>query len=201
MDTMAWAEMAPQDAGLVGRCRRGDAAAWPEFVRRFSPYVYAIAVRAYRLSEPDAEDVFQEVFIRAWQHLDELRDDTAIRPWLGQLTRRVAIDRLRAGTREQARSEVEGELAMSAEDEMVRLEDAVAVRQAIARLPALQRDVVERCFLRGESYAEIAAALGIAEGTVASRICRARERLRATLTGFEASVYAPSFKRGVRRSC
>ena len=198
---MVWAELAPRDAGLVGRCRRGDTDAWPEFVRRFSPYVYAIAVRAYRLSEPDAEDVFQEVFLRAWQHLDELRDDTAIRPWLGQLTRRVAIDRLRAGTREQARSEIEGELAVSAEDEMVRLEDAMAVRQAIDRLPALQREVVERYFLRGESYAEIGVALGIAEGTVASRICRARDRLRAGLTGFETSGNAPRFKHEVRRSC
>jgi RNA polymerase sigma-70 factor (ECF subfamily) len=197
---VAWAELAPRDAGLVGRCRRGDAEAWPEFVRRFSPYVYAIALRAFRLSEPDAEDVFQEVFIRAWQHLDELRDDAAIRPWLGQLTRRAAVDRIRGAAREQARSEVEGELASSAEDEMVRLEDATAVRQAIDRLPALQRDVVERFFMRGDSYAEIGVALGIPEGTVASRICRARERLRTNLTGFEANFRAPGSTHGQRRS-
>jgi RNA polymerase sigma-70 factor (ECF subfamily) len=202
MGTMvAWAEMAPHDAGLVGRCRRGETDAWPEFVRRFSPYVYAIAVRGFRLSEPDAEDVFQEVFIRAWQRLEDLRDDAAVRPWLGQLTRRVAVDRVRAGAREQARSEVEGELAVSAEDEMVRLEGAVAVRQAIARLPTLQRDVVERYFLRGESYAEIGVALDIAEGTVASRICRARARLRTQLTGFEASAATPMFSHGTGRNC
>src|ERR687898_490613 len=77
------------DAAVVARCRGGDAAAWPELVRAFAPYVHAIAVRGYRLSEQDAEDVFQEVFLRTWQRLDALRDDAAIRPWLGQLTRRV----------------------------------------------------------------------------------------------------------------
>jgi RNA polymerase sigma factor (sigma-70 family) len=169
------------DADLVARCRRGDAHAWPELVRRFSPYVYAIAVRAYRLSEHDAEDVFQEVFVRAWQRLDELRSDDAIRPWLAQLTRRLAVDRLRSRAREQARADLEVEVALSAEDEMTRLDDALAVRCAIDELPPLQRDVVQRFFVRGQSYAEIAATLGIAEGTVASRICRARERLALSL--------------------
>jgi RNA polymerase sigma-70 factor (ECF subfamily) len=169
------------DAGLVARCRRGDADAWPELVRRFSPYVYAIAARAYRLSEHDAEDVFQEVFIRAWQRLDELRSDDAIRPWLAQLTRRLAVDRLRSRAREQARADLEVEVALSAADEMARLDEALAVRRAIDELPALQRDVVERFFMQGQSYAEIATTLGIAEGTVASRICRARERLAVSL--------------------
>ena len=68
------------DAQLVGRCRNGDAAARNELVERFSRYVYAIAVRAYRLPEHDAEDVFQEVFARAYERLGSLRDDDAIRP-------------------------------------------------------------------------------------------------------------------------
>jgi RNA polymerase sigma-70 factor, ECF subfamily len=170
------------DAGLVTRCREGDADAWPELVRRFSPYVYAITVRAYRLSRQDAEDVFQEVFIRAWQHLDELRDDDALRPWLGQLTRRLAVDRIRSGAREQARAELEIAFALSAEDAMFLLDESLAVRGAIEDLPEVQRDVVNRFFVLGQSYAEIADDLGIAEGTVASRICRARERLRADLS-------------------
>ena len=68
------------DAQLVGRCRAGEAAAWNELVERFSRYVYAIAVRAYRLPEHDAEDVFQDDFARAYERLGSLRDDTAIRP-------------------------------------------------------------------------------------------------------------------------
>ena len=62
------------DAQLVERCRAGEAAAWNELVERFSRYVYAIAVRAYRLPEHDAEDVFQEVFARTYERLDSLRE-------------------------------------------------------------------------------------------------------------------------------
>ncbi len=95
------------DAQLVARCRTGDADAWRELVDRFSRYVYAIAVQGFKLSEHDAEDVFQEVFTRAYEHLHKLRDDEAIRPWLAQLTRRLCIDRLRAGAREQLEDAVE----------------------------------------------------------------------------------------------
>src|SRR3954466_7995842 len=95
------------DSELVARCRAGDQQAWSELVDRFSRYVYAIAVQAFRLPETDAEDIFQEVFARAYQHLDKLRDDSAVRPWLGQLTRRLCIDRLRAVSRERPATEEE----------------------------------------------------------------------------------------------
>src|ERR671910_1349781 len=88
------------DAQLVARCRSGDHEAWNELVDRFSRYVYAIAIQAFKLPEHDAEDVYQDVFTRAFEHLHKLRDDDAIRPWLAQLTRRLCIDRLRAGARE-----------------------------------------------------------------------------------------------------
>src|SRR5213594_237461 len=89
------------DSELVARCRSGDQQAWAELVDRFSRYVYAISVQAFRLPEADAEDVFQEVFARAYQNLPKLRNDAAIRPWLAQLTRRRCLDTLRAGSRQQ----------------------------------------------------------------------------------------------------
>src|SRR6476661_3936376 len=89
------------DSELVSRCRAGDQQAWAELVESFSRYVYAIAVQAFRLPEADAEDVFQEVFARAYQNLPTLRDDSAVRPWLAQLTRRLCLDTIRAGAREQ----------------------------------------------------------------------------------------------------
>src|SRR5881409_4085407 len=103
------------DSELVSRCRAGDQAAWNELVERFSRYVYAISVQAFRLSDADAEDVFQEVFARAYQHLDKLRDDAAVRPWLAQLTRRLCIDRLRAAARERPAPDEELALAGSEE--------------------------------------------------------------------------------------
>ena len=93
------AREASADAELVARCRAGDERAWAELVERFSRYVYAIATQGFRLSEADAEDVFQEAFARTYEHLDRLRDDAAIRPWLGQLTRRLCVDRLRQTAR------------------------------------------------------------------------------------------------------
>ena len=95
------AHVVETDAQLVARCRAGDDDAWRELVERFSRYVYAIAVQAFRLPEADAEDVFQEVFARAYENLPKLRDDSAIRPWLAQLTRRLCLDTIRAGAREQ----------------------------------------------------------------------------------------------------
>src|ERR1700758_534750 len=88
------------DAQLVSRCRDGDVEAWNEFVERFSRYVYAIAIRGFRLAHHDAEDIFQEVFARAYEKLPELRSDDAVRPWLAQLTRRLCIDRLRITSRD-----------------------------------------------------------------------------------------------------
>ena len=57
------------DAELVRLLRSGDEAAWAIFVERYSRYVLAIATRAYRLGEQDAEDVFQELFARAHAHI------------------------------------------------------------------------------------------------------------------------------------
>ena len=76
--------------------------AWRVLVERYSRYVYGIAVQGFRLPQHEAEDVFQDVFVRAYEHLDSLRDDDALRPWLAQLTRRLCIDSLRGRSREQA---------------------------------------------------------------------------------------------------
>jgi len=109
------------DAQLVERCRAGEAAAWNELVERFSRYVYAIAVRAFRLPEHDAEDVFQDVFARTFERLDSLRDDSAIRAWLAQLTRNACVDRLRAGAREQSTEEPAAEELDAAEGKIEEL--------------------------------------------------------------------------------
>src|SRR3990172_2642313 len=118
------------DADVVARCRGGDHAAWCELVERFSRYVYAIAIQAFRLSPQDAEDVFQEVFARTYERIDRLRDDEAIRPWIGQLTRRLCIARLRAGARVEV-SELEPE---GVEDILATLDEALAVREALSTL-------------------------------------------------------------------
>jgi RNA polymerase sigma-70 factor (ECF subfamily) len=170
------------DSQLVARCRAGDQEAWNELVERFSRYVYAIAVQAFRLPESDAEDVFQEVFARAFQHLDKLRDDAAIRPWLAQLTRRLCIDRLRASARERPADEEELALA-EADDTLAVLDQALTVHEALAAAPEHCREILDRFFARDESYKTIGAALDLPSGTIASRISRCLARLREFLEG------------------
>jgi RNA polymerase sigma-70 factor (ECF subfamily) len=170
------------DSELVARCRAGDQQAWAELVDRFSRYVYAISVQAFRLSDADAEDVFQEVFARAYQHLDGLRDDAAVRPWLAQLTRRLCIDRLRASSRERPTADEELELAGS-EETLTLLEEALTVHEALAEVPEHCREILDRFFARDESYKTIGQALDLPSGTIASRISRCLARLRELLEG------------------
>jgi RNA polymerase sigma factor (sigma-70 family) len=168
------------DAQLVARCRSGDQEAWRALVERFSRYVYAISVQAFKLPEHDAEDVFQEVFARAYEHLHKLRDDEAIRPWLAQLTRRLCIDRLRAGSSEQLEQEVE---IPDADDTIGRLDDSLAVHDALATLPDNCQDILDRFFAKDESYRTIGEALDLPSGTIASRISRCLTKLRTEMEG------------------
>jgi RNA polymerase sigma-70 factor (ECF subfamily) len=170
------------DSELVARCRSGDQQAWAELVDRFSRYVYAISVQAFRLSDADAEDVFQEVFARAYEHLDKLRDDAAVRPWLAQLTRRLCIDRLRAAGRERPTAEEELDLGGS-EETLTMLEDALTVHEALAATPGHCQEILDRFFARDESYRTIGEALDLPAGTIASRISRCLTRLREFFEG------------------
>jgi RNA polymerase sigma factor (sigma-70 family) len=170
------------DAELVARCRAGDDDAWGELVERFGRYVYAIAVRGFGLSNEQADDVFQEVFARTFEHLDSLRDDGAIRPFVGQLTRRLAIDQLRAAGRTGPLLEDDVEAPTQA-DELDEIERALDVREALAGLSEECREVLDRFFARDESYRTISQELGIAPGTVASRISRCLSRLADELGG------------------
>jgi RNA polymerase sigma factor (sigma-70 family) len=169
------------DARLVARCREGDEAAWSELVNRFSRYVYAIIGQGFGLRAENAEDVFQEVFARAYQHLGRLRDDEAIRPWIAQLTRRLCIDQLRSGSREQLTDE-EVEPA-DVDETLSKLEEALAVHEALADLPEHCQEILDRFFARDESYQTIGAALDIPAGTIASRISRCLAKLREMFEG------------------
>jgi len=179
--------METSDAQLVGRCRAGDEAAWNELVERFSRYVYAIAVRVYRLPEHDAEDVFQEVFARTYERLGSLHDDAAIRPWLAQLTRNACVDRLRAAVRVQP---VEEPATEGADAMLEHLEQALDVQEALAAISADCREILDRFFARDESYRTIGEAIDLPAGTIASRISRCLGKLREKLEGRKAAPAA-----------
>lgn len=175
-------EHAATDAALVQRCRAGDDAAWRELVDRFSRYVYAIAVQGFRLPQQDAEDVFQEVFARVYERLGSLRDDEAVRPWIAQLTRRLCIDRLRAGARESD-ADLDELPEVPADDVLESLEQAFDVHEALTELPENCRQILDRFFARDESYRTIGDDLGLPAGTIASRISRCLDKLRDAFEG------------------
>jgi len=168
------------DSDLVRRCRAGDQDAWNELVERYSRYVYAIAVRGFRLPDDDVEDVFQDVFTRIYTRLDTLRDDSALRPWIAQLTRRRCLDALANKGRETPVDEA-GVYEESAD--LADVEEAFAVREALATLSENCQDILDRFFARDQSYKTIADELDIPSGTIASRIARCLGKLRSQLEG------------------
>jgi RNA polymerase sigma-70 factor (ECF subfamily) len=167
------------DAELVRACRAGDAEAWNELVERYSRYVYAIAARGFRLDDEDADDVFQDVFTRIYTRLDSLRDDSALRPWIAQLTRRRCLDALASRGRE-APAEEEA-LTHEESADLDEVEEAFVVREALAGLSETCQDILDRFFARDQSYKTIADELEIPSGTIASRIARCLGRLKDVL--------------------
>ena len=167
------------DAELVRACRAGDSDAWNELVERYSRYVYAIAVRGFRLSDDDAEDVFQDVFARVFERLETLRDADALRPWIAQTTRRCAVDTLRRSGRET----VVDALPDGPDEGLAELDEAMTVHAALGGLPPDCREILDRFFCRDESYREISDVLGIPAGTIASRISRCLSKLRNAYLG------------------
>lgn len=178
------------EAELLSRCRDGDPGAWGDLVEHFSGYVFAIVSRGFRLGEHDAEDVFQETFARLYENMESVRDDAAVRFWIGQTARRLAIDRIRAGGREAPAHDPEAlEAVMGSEDVALgQLEQALDIRAALEELPENCREVVIRFFLRDESYLQISEALDIPPGTIASRISRCLTKLRESYGSERVSV-------------
>jgi RNA polymerase sigma-70 factor (ECF subfamily) len=175
----------PTDADLVARCRGGDVEAWNLLVERFSRYVFAICVQGFRFSTADAEDAFQDVFAKVYEQLHRLRDDSAVRPWIAQLTRRTCIDRLRTEHREEPSEELE---PAGFDDVLATLDEALEVRDALATLPETCQEMLDRFFARDESYRTIGAALDLPSGTIASRISRCLEKLKAAMEDSDAAA-------------
>ena len=131
-----------------------------------------------------ADDLAQETLIKALDRLHQLRDDTRLRPWLYGILVNVWRDHLRAlRPHEDLDSLQEHQLAHQFTPELAaqQAQQTALVRQAVARLPLGQREVLTLVDLEDCSYAEVAGILSLPMGTVMSRLCRARARLRQQL--------------------
>jgi RNA polymerase sigma factor (sigma-70 family) len=166
---------------LVMRPRNNDKQAWDALVERYAPLIWSIC-RRYGLSGADADDVGQTVWLHLVDQLDRLRDPAALRPWIAQLTRRTCLDRLRAGSREVPEEDIEPE---GFDEQLEALDEALAVRHALEGVGEMCREMLDRFFARDESYRTIGEALELPAGTIASRISRCLDKLRAAMEDSE----------------
>ena len=175
-------------AGLLRRLQAGEAQAFEELVRTHQHRVFAVALRMLG-NAAEAEEVAQEVFLRAHRALREFRGDAKLSTWLYTIASRLCLTRLAGGERSLIRQGEESvaRLPHDAGGPDVVLEQSeldAALHRAIAELPDERRIVVVLRDLEGLSYEEIAAALELPTGTVRSRLHRARLDLKDKLERF-----------------
>ena len=158
-------------------------------------------------NEADAADAVQDAFLKAYTALGEFRGESRFSVWLYRLVNNVCIDALRRRKRQETlplQTEDEdgdaGEIPLpderySPERLAERAEDVAAVRAAMAALPEDCREILTIREIGGLSYEELAAALSLEEGTVKSRLNRARKKLcQALLATGNFSPPSPSNK-------
>lgn len=177
---------------LVLRAQRGDQDAFAQLVEANQNKIYALALRMSGHPE-DAADLAQEAFLRAWRSLPSFQGDSSFATWLYRLTSNLCIDFLRQEKRKRAAVTVtsldeEESSAVDVPDhrftpqnELERKELQQAVGKAILLLSDEHRQVLVLRELEGLSYSEIAQQLDLEEGTVKSRIARARISLKNIL--------------------
>ena len=169
----------PDDV-LVVRWQRGDLAAASVIIQRYERMVYGAALRVLR-DPHQSEDVAQETFLRAHEHIESLRDPAALPGWLKSICVRRAIDLIRGGS-PAALEEYDAVESDPGPDEVVQIADALErFRSALLSLPTSLRMAVSLRDVDGLSTREAAVALGISEAAVKMRLSRGRRRLRKLL--------------------
>ena len=179
------------DIDLIAAAQSGDQNAFAQLVEAHQGKVYSLS---YRMTgnPDDAADLTQEAFLNAWRGLASFHGQSSFSTWLHRLTSNVCIDFLRREKRRTALSmtveeDEEGRQAevpdhrFSPEQELERRELRRTVQQGLAALSPEHRRVLVLRELEGLSYQEIAQCLELEEGTVKSRIARARIALKEYL--------------------
>jgi RNA polymerase sigma-70 factor (ECF subfamily) len=169
---------------LLGRLREADPQAFEALVMAYQHRVFGIALRMMR-DPVEAEDVAQEVFLRAHRGIDRFRGEAKISTWLYAITSRVCLNRLAAPARRRhVGDDVIASIPSAEADpasEAARGEVEAALHRAIAELSDDRRIVVILRDIEGLTYEEIADALALEPGTVRSRLHRARTELKDKL--------------------
>jgi len=190
---LTWTEVDDREAALIARCAAGDEEACAELVTEHHRMVYQLA---YNLlgDHNEALDLCQEVFLSVFKTLGTFRAQSTLRTWIYRITVNHARNRQRWWRRRRRDDQVslddhirvngdfESVSVSSRPDrELGRKELASRLRLALGGLPFDQRTAIILREVDGLSYEEIGFSLGVAVGTVKSRLARAREQLRAEL--------------------
>lgn len=165
------------DAPLIAAAAAGDKQALDDLYQRHG--LWLLTVLLHMLDDrAAAEEALQNVMLAVWQGAASFRGDSLVRTWLFAIARRQA-SKLRRGLSRNPPTELLDEEMVSrrADDD-----SADALQSALARLPADQQQALELVYYRGLTVGEAAAYLNVPEGTVKSRLFRARAALRDLLT-------------------
>jgi len=190
---LSWPAVADREADLVTRCAAGDEDACAVLVSENQRMVFQLAFNLLGDME-EARDLSQDVFLLVFRTIDRFRGQSALRTWIYRIVVNQARNRQRWWRRrhrseqvsleahlEQRGDEALSDVTQEPDREFSRKETAARVWEALAELPFEQRTAIVLREIDGLSYEEIAFSLGIAIGTVKSRLTRAREALRARL--------------------
>lgn len=176
---------------LLARAKKGEIAAFESLMTAYENRIYSLALRSTG-SEQDAADITQEVFLRAWKNLDSFRGDSSLSTWLYRVTSNLCVDFARKKAAEGMPTSIDDEESPAADlvdaSRMAQPEAAAEnselreeLQFALAQLSEEHRRVVLLRDVAGMTYTDIARTLGLEEGTVKSRLARARASLRKIL--------------------
>jgi RNA polymerase sigma factor (sigma-70 family) len=190
-ESAAQSRTAAPAAHIVMAAARGDEASWQQLVERYSGLLWAVT-RAHQLSGTDAADVVQTTWLRLIEHLPSIKNPDGIGAWLATTARRECLQTLRRAARCQPSDELEvfaGGEVPGADARLLRDERDAALWDAFRRLPEGDQALLRMLTADpAPSYDEIAAALGVAIGSVGPKRARALERLRRELVAAEATA-------------
>lgn len=168
----------PEEPALLERARLGDPRAFADLIRGFD---HGFRVLAYRLlgDSQEMDDVLQEAYVKAFRGLPRFRGQSTLRTWLYRVVYNTCLDQLKRG-RPETQAMPPG-LGAAAPDPAEIVATRSALEEALAALAPIERAAVLLVDAEGLSYDDAAAIVGVAPGTIASRLSRARASLRRTL--------------------
>ena len=187
-----WSDVGGREAALVQRCAAGDEAACADLVSEHQRMVIQLAMNLLG-DRDEALDLSQEVFLRVFRTIHRFRGQSSLRTWIYRIAVNQARNRHRFWRRRRRADQVSLEQHVAAHGDLMstgepapdrvlaQKELAVRVHDALDKLPFDQRTVIVLREIDGLSYEEIGYSLGVAVGTVKSRLTRARQALRLEL--------------------